>query len=219
MALVRRRDLLALAGSGALATWAPRARAYGLDAVSRRVPEARIVHCPKVDLVTYRGTHVGYRPRAEVYVEFAARLARFEALAVEVGTALYGRGPATVVHLGARLCRRTRRDPTTFSEHAFGNAIDVAGFDFPPLAAERELPSGTHRTFRDPFAVRVRAHWKPQPGVASLHATFLRTLLRRLIARDDVFRVLLGPAHPGHAQHFHFDCGPTSEVDVFEPEP
>ncbi len=214
---MRRRHLLLWGAGAALAP--PRlARAYGLDEVSRRVPEARIVYCPKLEFVSYRGTHLRYSPRAEVYVEFRERLARFERLAIEVGREFYGRGPVTLLHVGARLCRRTRQQHEYFSEHAFGNALDFVGFDFAKLGGDQTLPAGTHRAFRSDFGVRVGRDWKPQPGIAGVHSRFLRTLMQRLIARTDIFRVLLGASHPGHRFHFHFDCAPERRVDVFEDE-
>jgi hypothetical protein len=35
------------------------------------------------------------------------------------------------------------------------------------------------------------------------------------VARDDIFRVLLGPAFPGHKTHFHFDVAPWRLVDIW----
>jgi len=215
-ALRRRQVLLVVAG----AVLAPvrAARAYGLDEVSRRVPDERIVYCPKLDFVSYRGTYMRYSKRAEVYVEFRERLELFEQLAVRVGAEFYGRGPSTLVHIGTRLCRRARKHRDHFSEHAFGNALDFVGFDFSRLDPDRSLPEGTHAAFRNFFSVRVGRDWKPQPGIAGIHSRFLRALMRRLIAREDIFRVILGPSHPGHSQHFHFDCAPERAIDVFGDE-
>ena len=48
-----------------------------------------------------------------------------------------------------------------------------------------------------------------------IHRTFLRTLAQRIIDEPRLFRVALGPAWPGHRNHFHFDCAPYRLVEVF----
>ena len=47
-------------------------------------------------------------------------------------------------------------------------------------------------------------------------AADLADLARRVIARPEVFRTVLGPAYPGHHNHFHLDCAPYRVVEVFE---
>jgi hypothetical protein len=81
------------------------------------------------------------------------------------------------------------------SEHSLGNAIDILGVDFAT------------------FQVRVKRHWHAR-GKEAIHARFLRTLARRVIA-DGRFRVVLGPSHRDHGDHFHFDMAPYRLVDVF----
>jgi hypothetical protein len=62
--------------------------------------------------------------------------------------------------------------------------------------------------------VRVDRHWNAS-GDAQVerHARFLHALTQALIARN-VFRTLLGPAHPDHRDHFHFDMAPQHYVDL-----
>jgi hypothetical protein len=99
------------------------------------------------------------------------------------------------------------------SEHALGNAIDVVGFDFGPVDAKQdagvvELPP----ELRSKFRVRVEKHWRTQSGDAAiLHARFLDELTRR-VAEQKIFRSVLGPSHPTHQTHFHFDMAPWSHV-------
>jgi hypothetical protein len=102
------------------------------------------------------------------------------------------------------------------SEHAFGNAIDVEGFDFGHLPKGASLPPGLDKVFANGFEVRVLSHWGKKNGHAAVHARFLRTLAQRLAAQKDVFRVLLGPGYPGHNNHFHFDMAPFRLVQIFE---
>ena len=70
--------------------------------------------------------------------------------------------------------------------------------------------------FAHPFEVRVISHWKARAGHAALHGRFLKALARRLVSRNDVFRVLLGPGYPGHDNHFHFDMAPFRMVEIYE---
>ena len=107
-----------------------------------------------------------------------------------------------------------RRYPTWVSEHALGNAIDIAGFDFGPLPRTAKAPSELARRWRGAFEVRLERHWNAT-GTSAVHAEFLRALARELIARPDLFSVVLGPAWPGHHNHFHLDHAPYRVVEVF----
>jgi hypothetical protein len=64
--------------------------------------------------------------------------------------------------------------------------------------------------------VRLGRHWQAQRGTEAVHARFLETLARRLVDRGDIFRVLLGPAFPGHQRHFHFDMAPYRLVAIWD---
>ena len=127
----------------------------------------------------------------------------------------YGRAPRTLVHLGTHNCRRMRRYPDWVSEHALGNAIDLAGFDFGPLARGASLPEGLPRALRRGFSVRLEQHWNAARGAGAVHRRFLRVLAAKLIERRDLFHVVLGPAWPGHHNHFHLDSAPYRVVEVF----
>lgn len=207
---------VAAAGGGATAD----ARAggaddrYGLDDVPRYVPPTGRVICPKVPMVRYRGAVIRYHKPVRVYVGFRERLEKFERIVREVAIEVYGRAPRRIVHIGTYNCRRIRRYPTYLSEHALGNGIDIAGFDFGPARGRGERAAAPHRRLRRAFRVRVADHWGRTRGVDAIHAEFLRRLTDRLVGRDDVFRVLLGPAWPGHKNHFHFDCAPWRIVEI-----
>jgi len=230
---IARRMLLAVAATGGALSLLPTARAdeeekdgeeeddekeekYGLDGISRRVPRRGRLKCPDVELEIYRGEHIRYAQAAKVYVGFVKRLAKMEKVARAAAIDVYGRPPSRLVHMGTYSCRRIRAYPTWISEHALGNAIDIEGFNFPALKRGEKLPAGVPRALRHAFAVRLKRHWKAKRGPTKLHAEFLRSFATRLIARNDIFRVLLGPAYPGHHNHFHLDCAPWRIVDVFE---
>jgi hypothetical protein len=193
----------------------PREPPYPLDTVSREVAPEGELRCPSVELESYRGDAVRYQTNVWVYTGFRPRLAAFERVVRDVGVEVYGRAPERISTLGGYGCRRMREHAGWLSEHALGNAIDVAGFDFGHLAKGAALPAGMDKAFANGFEVRVLSHWGKKTGHAAVHARFLRALADRLAAREDIFRVLLGPGYPGHDNHFHFDMAPFRLVQIF----
>jgi hypothetical protein len=154
-----------------------------------------------------------YQGSVQVNPAFRERLARFEQVVLEVAKQVYGRAPRRVLHFGTYSCRSSRRRSSRVSEHALGNAIDVAGFDFGPATKREPLSAGLPRSLSGSFQVRVKRHWNDRHTAASaIHARFLYELSSRLSERDDVFRVMIGPSHPDHADHFHFDMSPWRYV-------
>src|SRR5688500_12410366 len=105
-----------------------RADPYPLDSLTREANPGD--PCPEVAITAYAGENLPYRPSLKVALPFVARLAQFEAVVTRVSMATYGRAPSAVRHAGAYQCRPIRARSVRWSEHAFGNAIDVVGFDF-----------------------------------------------------------------------------------------
>jgi len=192
------------------------ASAYPLDGMARVLEVGEPMPCElgTPELVAYRGELLHYQKPLRVHPAFRVQLAAFEQIVKELAESHYGRAPRKIVHLGSYNCRRMRRYPTWVSEHALGNALDVAGFDFGPLSKGASLPANTPTAFKRGFQVRMEQHWDAH-GKAAFHATFLRTLAQRIIARPDVFRVILGPSWPGHKNHLHLDHAPYRVVEVF----
>lgn len=188
---------------------------YPLDDVSREVPARGRFECPEVELVRYAGDVIRYHKPVRVYKEFQARLHRFEEIVRDTAVEFYGRAPRRIRHLGSYYCRRIRSWPTYISEHGLGNAIDVEGFDF-GWVSKKKAPDTPPR-LRQSLRVRVLDHWTSTRGVAAVHARFLHTLAERLVEERPLFRVMLGPAEPGHQNHFHFDVAPWRIVNIFEP--
>ncbi len=175
-------------------------RAYELDGRSRTLGDA--LTCPAIELVEFAGDAIALSPQARVAPSFVARLRELDRVLGEVASEFYGRRPATVLVAASYDCRSVSGKNQRLSEHALGNALDVTGFQFSALANE---PA---------FEVRVDRHWNPSGDATDQrHARFLRALTDALLARD-VFRTLLGPAHPDHADHFHFDMAPEYYVDL-----
>jgi len=186
---------------------------YSLDNLERVPNPKGKLRCPKLTMTRHKGTHVRYHKPVYVYVDFKPHLESFEKIVSEVAIEIYGRAPRRIKHVGTYNCRRIRRFPDLLSEHALGNAIDIEGFDFGPARNAAQKQAIPHRRLRGRFQVRVGRHWDKEKGVASIHSRFLRELTERL-QEDDVFRVLLGPAWPGHQSHFHFDLAPYRLVEL-----
>ena len=187
---------------------------YPLDDITREVPARGKLRCDRDALVRYKGDAVRYHRPVTVHPAFKERLKRFEALVVSVAMEIYGRAPRRIVHMGTYNCRRIRKYPNYISEHGLGNAIDVAGFDFPALPKGTEGTVGLEKRYHRAFKVRMKRHWDAKKRDAR-HQRFLRTLGKRAIEAD-IFRVLLGPAWPGHNDHFHFDMSPYAFVRIFK---
>lgn len=187
-----------------------RGDAYELDAVERSLPAGTEVRCERDHLVRYSGETLKYAGGGvTITTAFEARLQRFESIVIETATEVYGRAPNRVRHLGAFACRTSRNRPTRLSEHALGNALDVTGFDFPASTKDGPLPPDLPQALSRAFRVSVAKHWDATGSqTAELHATFLRRMIKELTGRSDVFRGLVGPGQPGHADHFHFDMAP-----------
>lgn len=198
------------------ATWNRlRGDEYPLDTLDRSLGINQKIVCDARPLVAYKGHRLSYRGTVWVNPAFRERLERFEDLVREVALEIYGRVPQRLDHLGAYNCRSTRHHVGRLSEHALGNALDVAGFEFgaaPKQGAAFRLP----KALRGAFHVRVSEHWSPHvdSAVTALHARFLHELTARCEQRSDVFRVLIGPNQRDHADHFHFDMSPWHYVNL-----
>jgi hypothetical protein len=186
---------------------------YPLDAIVRSLPRAAEVPCSSRGLVRYQGDFIRYARAARVHPAFRERLRRMERLTNSTALDVYGRAPRRLLHLGTFNCRRIRAYPDLLSEHALGNAIDVEGFEFGPIS--RDTGAAPALAPRSAFTVRLVAHWDSRRPVDQIHRTFLRTLAQRIIDEPRLFRVALGPAWPGHRNHFHLDCAPYRLVEVF----
>jgi hypothetical protein len=214
-----------------LARWnAAHGDAYPLDGVERFIELSPTtagkkrprIQCDDENLVLYPGTTVRYAGPLRVHPAFRDRLERFEALVTDVSKEVYGRAPRRIRHYGSYSCRTSRARSYRISEHALGNALDVVGFDFGPLT-KKDGPFALPKGLKGPFEVRVARHWNaPSNGArgtaatetAALHAHFLHLLTRRIEERRDVFRILIGPGHGSHKDHFHFDMSPWNYVDL-----
>jgi hypothetical protein len=184
--------------------WPP--EPYPLDQTERFLEERERVRCDPSGLVGYRSASLRYG--AHVHPAFAERLERFDRFVVELATSFYGRAPRRLVHRGAYNCRSARGRRGRISEHAFGNALDVQGFDFGPLPRGVAGPSEMPRHLRHGFQLRVRTHWSPRRERDRYHAGFLHLVAEGLRSRPDIFRGIVGPPQARHLDHLHLDASP-----------
>lgn len=187
----------------------PSGPSYALDGVSR-APGAP---CQPEIMVRYRSSTLRASAGVLVHPAFAARLPELDRVVREVATEHYGRAPRRMLTVGGYVCRSIRGRADRISEHALGNALDVRGFDLPALRRRDPAPADMPRRLRRGFTVTVGHDWDATSEVGAYHGVFLRALVQRLV-RDDVFRVIYGPAHVGHRNHFHFDMSPFRWIHV-----
>jgi len=185
---------------------------YPLDRLRRSSKQGGAVGCPKLELHRFRGKQLQFLPAAKVVEPFRERLLELERVVSEVSLRVYARKPSAILVAASYGCRSVRGKQRRLSEHALGNAIDIAGFRFSPVAKgkSRGLPAALARG----FDVRVDQDWKGRGNaLRRRHSRFLHELTAALVERD-IFRTLLGPAHRDHGDHFHFDMAPQHYVDL-----
>lgn len=179
-----------------------RSEEYAFDGLPRELDGA--LSCPDVALVEYAGASIRLQPTARVAAPFRQRLIELEQVVRATALPLYGRAPSALLIAASYDCRPVTGNRKRLSEHALGNAIDISGFRFDADPATGEAA----------FDVRIDRHWNARgDAVVTRHARFLRSLTQTLLERD-IFRTLLGPAHPDHKDHFHFDMAPHHYVEL-----
>jgi hypothetical protein len=181
--------------------WGTTTDLYALDGFARR-------GCLGEEMISYSGEVIAFASPVRVNPHFADRLRAFERVVETVAIEVYGRSPARLVHMGAYACRTTAGGGS-LSEHALGNAIDLAGFDFAPVPGG----AGAAEPFAGAFRVRVLDHWFAVDGFALEHRRFLHLLVDRLIDHPEIFRRIIGPPTALHHDHLHLDMGPSRHAN------
>jgi hypothetical protein len=131
-------------------------------------------------------------PDAVMNCALADELARFvRDTASPIAEEVFGSPIASITQASAYVCR-DRHGTSKISEHAFGNAIDIADF-----------------VLEDGARIEVRDYGDSDPK----RATFLNEVRR---AACGPFRTVLGPgADADHRLHFHFDLEPRKSRTAF----
>jgi len=189
----------------------PSGRSYPLDRL-RRSSHGTAASCPRLELRRFRGDTLQFLPSVRVVEPFRERLLEFERVVREVSQRVYSRPPSAILVAASYGCRSVRGKQLRLSEHALGNAIDIAGFRFSPLAKGKSAAGAP--ALSAGFDVRVDQHWRGRgSALRRRHSRFLHELTAALV-KHDTFRTLLGPAHRDHSDHFHFDMAPEHYVDL-----
>ena len=128
------------------------------------------------------GPDIGLQPQAEMNCAMAEVTARFARDVVSPhAQKLFRSKLKSITHASAYVCR-PRAGTRTLSEHAFGNALDIAAF-----------------TLADGTAVAVELEPTEKNG------QFVDTVRRSACGP---FKTVLGPGDPDHSGHLHFDLAP-----------
>lgn len=136
------------------------------------------------------GKDVALQPEAEMNCAIAEAAARFTRDVISPrANAEYGEELKSISHASAYVCR-PRNGTRKLSEHAFGNALDIAAFT---------LANG----------VRIEVVLRPEER----EARFLGALRK---AACGPFKTVLGPGSDAdHATHLHFDLAPRQKGGTF----
>jgi hypothetical protein len=148
--------------------------------------------CRLRDAVRLTRSTVALDQPVQFNCETARHLLRFERDVVQPAAQRhFGQPLARIRHFGGYACRGRADGARQLSEHALGNAIDIAGFD---------LGDGTQIT--------VGRHWN-DPGP---RGAFLKDVARGACT---VFHLVLTPRTDAlHRSHFHLDIGRWRRCDA-----
>jgi hypothetical protein len=128
------------------------------------------------------GKDIGLSPDAEMNCAATEAAARFAANVISpAAKEVFGETLKSVTHASAYVCR-PRNGTRKLSEHAFGNALDIASFALSGGLTIVVEPAPPERN--GVFLSKVRA------GACG------------------PFKTVLGPGDPDHSEHLHFDLAP-----------
>jgi hypothetical protein len=139
-------------------------------------------------------------PTATLNCPMTAAVEEWMMSAVQPAALAWFGAPVAEIHqISAYACRPINNTPgENLSEHAYGNAIDVAGF-----------------TLTDGRSVTVKQGWRGAPDERG----FLREVFAAACA---MFKTTLGPGYPQHDDHMHLDLahhGASGEEQICRPAP
>jgi hypothetical protein len=148
--------------------------------------------CRLTDAVRLTRSTVALDQPVQFNCATAMHLLRFERDVVQPAALRhFGQPLARIRHFGGFACRGRADGAPRLSEHALGNAIDIAGFDL-----------------RDGTQITVARHWR-DPGP---RGAFLQDVARGACT---VFHLVLTPRTDAlHRSHFHLDIGRWRRCDA-----
>jgi hypothetical protein len=146
--------------------------------------------CPIYDSVRVSATGVPLSRPALMSCDLALKIERFtREVVVPQAQARFNLGVKEIIHFGTYSCRG--RPGGEWSEHAKGNAIDIAGF---------KLADGT--------VISVKQDWNPRGPKRD----FLRAVAKGACG---IFSMVLTPeTNSDHANHLHLDIGAWRKCDA-----
>jgi hypothetical protein len=169
-----------------------RLKALGVVFEERKAEYDAGIGCsiPYPVVVTKLGAALAVEPAAELNCRMAEAAARYmQDVVTPAARAEFGAAPQSIAQASAFVCR-PRHGGGKMSEHAFGNALDIASFT---------LTDGT----------RVEIGPAPPEG----QAKFLGAVRA---AACGPFKTVLGPgSDPDHELHFHLDLEPRRHDGTF----
>lgn len=169
-----------------------RLKALGVDFEEHKAESNPEIGCsiPYPIELTTLGKFIAIGPGTELNCSMAEAAARFTADVIQpAAKAELGADLKSVGQASAFVCR-PRHGTRKLSEHAFGNALDIASFT---LSDGRRIEVG--------------------PVPPEKDATFLNTVRK---AACGPFKTVLGPgADADHALHFHLDLEPRHHGGTF----
>ncbi|WP_411969513.1 extensin family protein [Mesorhizobium sp. CA10] len=169
-----------------------RLKALGVEFEEHKAEHDAEIGCsiPYPIILKTLGKSIGISPGTELNCQMAEAAARFMAEIVQpTAKAELGADLKSIDQGSAFVCR-PRNGTRKLSEHAFGNALDIASFT---LSDGRKIEVG--------------------PAPPEKDAKFLDAVRK---AACGPFKTVLGPgSDPDHALHFHFDLEPRRQGGTF----
>ncbi|MES0031159.1 extensin family protein [Mesorhizobium sp. M0040] len=169
-----------------------RLKSMGVDFVERKPERDTAVGCsiPYPIVLRTLGKSIAIGPEPELNCQMAEAAARFAASVIQpAAKAEFGADIKSIGQASAFVCR-SRNGGGKLSEHAFGNALDIASFK---LSDGKEIDVG--------------------PAPPEKDAKFLNAVRK---AACGPFKTVLGPGSDAdHSQHLHFDLEPRRNGGTF----
>jgi len=169
-----------------------RLKALGVEFEEHKAEHDPEIGCsiPYPIVIKTLGKSIGINPGTELNCQMAEAAARFMAATVQpTAKAEFGADLKSINQASAFVCR-PRHGTRKLSEHAFGNALDIASF-----------------TLTDGKKIEIG------PTPPEKDAKFLDAVRK---AACGPFKTVLGPgADPDHALHFHLDLEPRRHGGTF----
>lgn len=141
--------------------------------------------CAMKNVVYVSQSYIPYNHACLMTCSLAYAMYRFEKKVVQpLAQKHFGQPVVKIHHIGTYNCRPVRGYSTLLSEHAYANAIDIAGFQL-----------------QDGRIISIKTYWNQQGP----EAKFLYDVAQKACKR---FRRVLTPNYnAAHHDHFHFDQG------------